>query len=316
MSDSNITALAFQLETAFGVAAVPVALRKLRFTKETLDHDKMTVESQDIREDRQTEEVIEVGVEAKGGFEFELAVGEYDEFFAAALMGVFADVGGVPTLKNGVTKSSFVLEKKILADAFASFSGMTVDQMTLTISSRQLITGSVAFIGKGGAVAAASLDVTGGYTLPSTGLKLSASADVGDLLVDGAAVGGLKSVTITINNNLRANDVIASKTMEEVGVGSVKVSGKIDAYFRNRTLLEKFMAHQTIGLAFTVAREAAAAVAGDLLGYTFTMPKLHLPKGMPLIGGKDQDVMLPLEYTAIASGPAGYTMSIAKVLKA
>lgn len=64
MSDSNITALAFGLETAFGVPADPVALTKLRFTKESLDHEKFTVESQDIRDDRQTEEMVEVGVEA------------------------------------------------------------------------------------------------------------------------------------------------------------------------------------------------------------------------------------------------------------
>lgn len=316
MSDSNLTALAYQAETSYGILPGTVALQKLRFTKETFDHDKFTVESNDIREDRQIEEVTEVGVEAKGGFEFELSVGEYDALIAAALMSVFADVGGVPTAKNGVTKASFAFEKKFLSDAFANFRGMNVDQMSLKIASRAQITGSFGFIGKQGAITSATIDSAGGYGAASTGLKLSASTDVGDILIDGVVTGGIKSVDFTIANSLRGQDEIGSKANEGIGVGSVKVSGKMEAYLRNRALIEKFVNHGTTALVIPFSREAAGAVAGDHIGYQITLPKLHFPKGMPMIGGKDQDVMVPIEFTAIASGPAGYTVMFEKLLKA
>lgn len=316
MADSNLTALAYQAETSYGTPPATVALKKLRFTKETFDHDKMTVESQDIREDRQIEEVTEVGVEAKGGFEFELAVGEYDELLAAAFMSVFADVSSVPTMKNGVTKSSYVFEKKILTDAFANFKGMNVETLSLKIASRTQVTGSFGFIGKTGAITAATIDTAGGYTAASTGLKLSASSDIGTITADGVAIADLKSVDFNLTNNLRAQDSIGAKSPTGIGVGSVKISGKMEAYFRNRTLVEKFMNHGTTALVIEMSREASGAVTGDHLGYRITLPKLHFPKGMPMIGGKDQDVMLPIEYTAIASGPTGYTAMLEKLLKA
>lgn len=300
MSDANTTYLAFAPETVWGSAPAPCNLTKLRFTKTDLTHDKMTVKSGTIRDDRQTEESAEVGVEAKGSMDFELVVGDLDSFFESALFGAFATIGGVPTLYNGVTRKSFTIEEKFTTSAFMSYNGMTVDQMTLTLNSRQIITGQFTFLGKAGVSGGATIDTSGTVADVGTGLILTASAHVANLLVNGVAFASAKNLTLTINNNVRANDVIGSKYMEEQGVGSFGLTAKLDAYFRDKTLVDAYIAHSDFAISFEVSREAAGAVTGDHIGYRFTIPKAKLTKAVPPITGKDTDVMLPLEIDAQA----------------
>lgn len=296
MSDANVTYLAFQPETTWGSTPAPCVLQKLRFTKCDLLHEKMTVKSATIRDDRQTEEAAEVGVEAKGSFDFELVVGDLDAFLEAALFGTFALVGAVPTLFNGVTRKSFTLEEKFTTTAFMSYTGNTIDQMTLTLNSRQIITGQFAFLGKKGASAGATIDTSGIVAEAGTGPILTASTHVANLLVGGAPMASAKTLSLTVANNVRANDVIGSKYMEEQGVGSFAVTGKMDAYFRDATLLAAFLAHDTSAISFEVSREPVGAVSGDHTGYRFTLGRLRFTKGVPSITGKDTDVMLPIEF--------------------
>lgn len=429
MSDSNLTSVAFQREPAWGQFPFPLTLQLLRFVKETLEHEKVTETSSEIRPDRQRLESTQVGVDAKGGFEFELSVGSFDSFLEAALMGVWADVGGVQTLRNGVTRYSYLLEKQITPTALVSFRGMMLDTLTLNLASRKIITGTAAFMGKTGQssaggyqsrrfstltlnanaadtntvtvggkvytfqgaltnvdgnvkvgasasasidnlIAAINLDAGAGvtyaaamvlnpgvtayagagdtmivveklnvtsaapttdtladgnwtganltaaaaYTAASTGLILTASVNVGNILEAGVSVSSLKNLSLTVNNNLRGNDVIGKIDLDEVGLGECAVSGKVDAYFRDRTLLDKFISHAASSLSFEVTREAPGAVAGDLIGYRFTVPKLRWTKGMPTVPGKNTDVMLPLEFQAEV-GDTGYTIQVEQLNK-
>lgn len=300
MSDANITYLAYALENAWGVAPAPTNLQKIRFTKTDLMHDKMVVKSATIRDDRQTDESAQVGVEAKGSFDAELVVGDLDPFFQSAFFDTFANVGAVPTLYNGVTRQSFQMETKFTAASFMSYAGMQVDQCTLTMTSRQIVTVQFTFLGKLGAVAGATIDSGGSVADVGTGLILTASTNVANLTVGGVAMGSAKTLTLTINNNVRNNDVIASVSPTDQGIGSFAVTGKMDAYFRDTTLLTAFTTHADSAIVFEVSRAAPGAVTGDLIGYRFTVPKLKFTKAIPPITGKDTDVMIPLEFDAQA----------------
>lgn len=300
MSDANITYLALQAETAWGVLPVPCTLQKIRFTKTDLSHDKMTVKSASIRDDRQTEEAAEVGVEAKGSVDFELVVGDHDNLFESALFGAFSSVGGVQTLYNGTTRKSFVMETKFTATSFMSYMGCQVDQMTLTLAARQIITGQVTILGKQGTESAVTIDTSGVVADPGTGPILTSSAHVANLTIGGVAMGNAKSLSLTINNNVRNNDVIAAKAPVDQGIGSFGLTGKMDAYFRDITLLTAFTTHALSSVVFEVSREPVGAQVGDHIGYRVTIPKLRFTKAIPPITGKDTDVMLPLEFDAEA----------------
>lgn len=301
MSDSNLSAIALQREATWGVPAVPVALKYLGFTKESLDHNKTTAKSATIRPDRQTNEAVETGIEAKGGIDFEFSLVNFDELMESALFGTWANVGAVPTLINGVTPTSFILEKKLAAASFVSFLGCMVDQFSMNLTSRQIITGSLSFIGLQGVAAGATIDTSGIVAPAGTGPILSASANVGTLTVAGVAQTSVKSLSFTVNNNLRGNDVISKKTIDEIGTGECGVTGKMEAYFRDDTLLAQFIAHTAVALVVEMSRVPAGAATGDTIGYRFTFGKVRWTKGMPMVSGKNTDVMLPLEFDAEAT---------------
>src|SRR4051812_46418968 len=99
MSDANRTAIRYTREQTFNVVA-PVltaenvtgtnTLYNLRFTKEGLEHDKETVQSDEIRSDRMVQDLVRVGVKGAGNIEGELPLHEYDELIASALQSDWA----------------------------------------------------------------------------------------------------------------------------------------------------------------------------------------------------------------------------------
>lgn len=314
--DANLTALAYQRETAWGVPAAPVALKALRYTKESFEHEKQIVKSAEIRSDRQQGESVEVGVNGKGGFDFEFSV-DQDEFLESAIMGAWTDLAGVPTLRNGAVRTSYLIEKKFTGINHVAFLGMMLDTYTLNLVAKQIITGSAEFIGKHGVEDVASLDLTAGYTAAGTAPILSASTNAANLQTDAGALAGCRSLTLTINNNLRGNDAVAVKSYDEIGLGSLLVTGKLEAYFRNRALLERFFEHQSTSISFEVARAKPTAVEDDHIGYRFTIPAVKFTKGMPMVGAKDTDVMLPLEFEAEVGviGGTPVTIQVEKLLQ-
>lgn len=434
MSDSNRSTLAYLRESTWGVALPdPIDLKRARFTKESFEHVKLTERSAEIREDRMLQELVEVGQDATGGFEFEWSVGTLDDFLESALQGTFTDVGGTLTLLNGTTRTSYIFEKKLDTGAYVSFPGVMVDTLMLNLASRKIVTGSITTIGLRGyssansicnravgtltfsgqptaddtvtlgattyvfkgsvastanqvligateaitiANLAAAINATasgsgvtygsattanasataiassttlkavatvagtsgnsvasteagsstswGAATLltgaaldaATTGPILSASANVGSITEGGSALSSIKNLSLTISSNLRGNDVIGQKTIDQVGVGSISVTGKVDAYFRSKALLDKFIDHTATAIVFEVSREASGAVSGDHIGYRVTLPRVKYGKGTPMATGKDSDIMQPLEFEAEADVSSGAVIKIEKLKKA
>ena len=95
MSDTNRVAIRYAREAAY-TAPVPTltaagvqgtnTLFNLRFAKESLEADKETITSEEIRSDRMISNVIQVGQKAAGGFEAEYTMQDLDDLTAAALM--------------------------------------------------------------------------------------------------------------------------------------------------------------------------------------------------------------------------------------
>lgn len=303
MSDSNRTTVALVKQTAFGAFNAPNHLKQQRFTKEALEFDKETVRSEEIRPDRNMAEAVKVGIGSKGTIDFEMAIGDFDGLLEAALASAFSGT----TLINGTTRPAFTIEKKFTLAAtssFMTFRDMCVDQMTLNLTAKQIVTGQFSFLGTTVTEGTATTDTSGTYTEPGTGLLLSASANVANVEADGDAITAVKSLTLTVANNLRTKDVIGKEEADDIGQGSFSVTGRLDAYFNDRTLLGKFIDHSGVEIKFDLTREAADAQVGDLIGYRFTLPRVRFTKGNPTVPGQNQDIMLPLEFAAELSDGA------------
>lgn len=84
----ELTSWAEDPTLATGPAAV---LHEIRYTGESLQHNKNTVQSQEIRSDAQITDLIEVGVAGEGDINIELSSGAHDDFLAALLRTQWVD---------------------------------------------------------------------------------------------------------------------------------------------------------------------------------------------------------------------------------
>lgn len=240
MSDANTTSLAYSIEDSFGVLPASPQFTLLRQTSESLQFQKNTVQSAEVRADRHTSDLAKVGGSASGAINFELSATSYDDFITGALcaapvavsvttsgsatitastgvlldapatfdnvpIGAWVKITGAAVAGNngvklvinkagngssltfhtgafvsnetiaitvtaakvwrvGTSKRFYTLERGVLCGAdryFQRFSGMLVNQMSLNMTTEQIITGSFDFIGKEGVVGDTSLDPTG-----------------------------------------------------------------------------------------------------------------------------------------------------------
>jgi hypothetical protein len=91
-SDANTTNLAYCEETTYGALPTSPEFKTIRLTGETLAHAKETIQSQEIRSDRQVPDLVKVGSSATGNVNFELSFAEYLPFIEAVLCSSFDDI--------------------------------------------------------------------------------------------------------------------------------------------------------------------------------------------------------------------------------
>jgi len=86
MSDTNRTTLSFVVESTYGTQVTGSPLQIIRHTGETLAQQAGSSQSNAIRSDRQVPSIRHTRIDSAGAINFELAYGEFDTLFAAALL--------------------------------------------------------------------------------------------------------------------------------------------------------------------------------------------------------------------------------------
>ena len=197
-------------------------------------------------------------------------------------------------LKNGIARKSFLIEK-FFGDItqFFYMTGCRVGSMSMSTAAQALVTGSFSFQGKEGVSQQASVL---GTTIPA-GIKdaLNATTNVGNITEAGVSLStAIRSLELTIGNNLRTKPQIGSRSPVDIGYGFVDVTGTAEVYFEDEVLLAKFLAHTSSSFAFTFTD-------GDGNALVFTLPRLFFTSGSPTAPGGNDDVILPMEFTAVRS---------------
>jgi hypothetical protein len=195
-------------------------------------------------------------------------------------------------LRNDTVARSFHLEKRFTdVTQFISFRGMRVGNMNFQLTAQEIITGAITFMGKTAALAQTTV-AGSSYQADPTDV-LTASANVGSIVKDGSTFSGaLRSISLEIENNLRAQNQIGSTEAAGIGYGFLDVTGTIEAYFENEQLYEDLIDHDTVSLGWRM-------FDNDGNTYLVTLPKIYFTTGDPTAPGGNDDVILPLEYTAV-----------------
>lgn len=184
---------------------------------------------------------------------------------------------------------------------------MIPDTLTLSMSAADFITINTSFVG---ADAQASTERVAGatdvaapqYPVMNTTSNVAQIAR-GDAKIEGANY--VNELTVEINNNSRRRTAVGIFGAWSVGVGEFAVTGSMSTYFSNADLLQDLINNRETSLNFVVRDN-------DNHAYFFDMPRVKYSSGNPEVSGKNEDVMLPLEYQAIRDPDLGYTLSLGR----
>ena len=124
MADSNRLRLAYVEETSLGTTPNSPAMRAIRATGESLNHDIQTTESKEIRSDRQTADLMQVGASNSGGLNFELSFPAARTWLADFLRyALFASAWGAQPEAYNATADSAITDAGTTADTYVVASG-------------------------------------------------------------------------------------------------------------------------------------------------------------------------------------------------
>lgn len=198
-------------------------------------------------------------------------------------------------IRNGTLETAFTVERGFLGQTTPVYivtKGMHVNSLSLNFLSKQKITGVAALMGMGGSESTATLDAA--YDAATTNVVMAANSNVGRLAENGATLTSpnwARSFDFTINNNLRQLEDVSSISPPAVREGEATVTGKIESYFGDDTLLAKFYAGTATAINARVSKNSQAMI--------FQVPRATLRGGgNPSATAKNTDVMTAFDYQA------------------
>lgn len=202
-------------------------------------------------------------------------------------------------LVNGSTMKSYSVEVGHLdINQFRQYTGMIPSKLDLKIGVGSIITGSCEFMGKGMAL----VQTTGmGTVVASKGYSpANAVRGVFDILEGGSSITAttyIKSADIMIDNSLRGQEAVGVLGNAGVAAGTIVASGKLEVYFADKVIYEKFLNNTETSLAIPVQDNLGN-------GYVICFPRMKYTAAKVNATGLDQDNMLSLDFDALMDNTA------------
>jgi hypothetical protein len=209
---------------------------------------------------------------------------------------------------NGTQKRWFSFEREHtdLSTVFQNYVGSGCGGWSISWGAGEKVNCSFNFMGNTEGTAAATIG-TGTATAATTTDVMNSISDL-VVMGEGATLATLTvmSGTINVSNPLRVQRVAGSTSPSGVGMGTVEVSGSLRVYLADNTLKAKVLAHTASSLAVAFEDDA-----GNALG--FYLPSLKYARADTPTGGRDQDIVMELDFNAYKDATTGYTIHVTKM---
>lgn len=207
-------------------------------------------------------------------------------------------------MRNGVTLRSYSLEKAFNdISVYEQFAGCRVADMDINLESESILTGGFSFMGKSmtvSTVATASATVAA-----STNPKMNASGNVARIYEgsDAITTAAFKSLTMKVDCSTRPQSKIGSDALAGIGTGVTEITGTVQAYFADKTLVNKFLAGTYSSLRFQAQDD-------NNKSYMFTIPRIKYTNSQELASGPNNDVMVELDWGATIDSTNAFAIQI------
>ena len=301
-ADTSQTVLAYDTQ-ALGVPSTD--LTELRNTNSSLQFTAESVQSNEIRADRNVSDIIRTQSSTSGDIGFELSYDTYNDFILGALSSDDTFPGAAV---NGTTKKYFTLERKFetgVTDAYELFTDVEVDTLSLNMAASEIVTGSMSLMGIGSSQSTVTSDANATYLPANTNRVYNAVNMVTTVLEGGVEYkSNIQSLTIDIANNKRESRAIGSEAPSCIGDGQFVVTGQMTVYFKDNGVYDKFL-NQTL-TSIQMELEDDAGSTGNKIN--INMPSVLYTNIAREIPGNNEDVLVVLDYQAIYNAGIGGTV--------
>jgi hypothetical protein len=192
------------------------------------------------------------------------------------------------------------------------FLGMVVGALNLQLSAQAIATGTVSFTGLNSEVDDVPSNLYSGGTPTDISADqfdvMNTSSDVGRIgrgadPVDASNANFVLEASIDLNNNLRPQQAIGTLGAVAIGAGELTVTGNLNTYFDDKSILELLLNNTETSFDIAVA-------GGDGRGFVFDMPRIKFATGAPDVQAKNTDALLSMTYQALRDETLGYMIHV------
>lgn len=307
MSNGSRHGLYLVPETAYGTTPATPAFDFYRHNTTTLAAVKNTLQSEEIRPNRQLADFRMGTQQGAGNVVSELAFGSFDKVIEALMLGTWDS----DTVRIGTTRRSFsILRVFDDLDGVAPnnkkcqlFTGMEANTLSLAVTTEAINQITVGWVGKG-----MSLSATPpvGATLGTPDDTAGMDSFTGTITEGGQSIAVITEIQINLENGIEPRYVVGSRNSIRPSLGVAQVSGQVTAYFEDSYLLEKYINEQTSNIEFTLTDGEGGNA------YKFTLPKIKYTGGNTDVGGQGS-ITIVLPFTATYDGTSDTTMMITRI---
>lgn len=273
MSDGSRHSIAYVQETVFGQTPATPTFKPFRGGRTQLGLNKDSIQSEELRNDRQIADLRHGTKKIDGPLPFELSFGSFDDFLEAVLCGTWT----ANRLDVGLVRRSFTIERYFSdlqsADKpYHRYLGCELNSLELKIAPNAMVTGSFGVMGQDIALDTAA--ITGSDYDPATTTS-PYDTFTGVINEGGSATGIATELSFTLDNGMESRFVAFSDKTIRHQIGRSSLSGALTAYFESSALYEKFIDETESSLSFTLGDGGAGS-------YIFTIPRVkYTAAGVP-----------------------------------
>lgn len=302
MADGSRHSMRFIREVTRGTTPDTPVFTPIRNNGTTLGLSKTSLQSEEIRDDRQIVDFRHGSYQVGGDINFDLSYGSFDDLLEAVLCGTWAPdtpSAGTDQLTVGLTRRYHTIERYfgdiLEADKpFHRFTGCELSSMSLQINADAIVKGTFSVLGAG--MSTDTVIITGAtYSDPTTTSPFDSFT--GALSEGGSALAVITEIQLNLDNGLNPRFVVGSKESIQPSIARSNCSGQITAFFEDSTLLDKFINETESSIVFSLV---------DLAGntYRFNLPRVKYTGGQPDVSGEGP-ITLSMPFQALYDATDG-----------
>lgn len=307
MANGSRHSMRYIAESTYGQTPATPAFKMIRHTGTTLGLSKESLQSEELRDDRQIADFRHGAYQVGGDISIELSYGSFDDLLEAVMLGTWeADSPsvGIDRLKAGVTRRSFTIERFFgdiasVDKPYHRFTGVEFNTLALAINANAMITGTFGVLGQN--MATGTTIITGATYAPATTTS-PLDSFTGTLNEAGTPIAVITEISLSLENALEARFVVGSKQSIRPSIGRSNVTGQVTAYFENSALLDKFINETESSIVFELPDGAGNK-------YTFTLPRIKYTGGQPDVDGEGP-ITLAMPFQALLDPTTGTNLMI------